>query len=759
MEIWPKSIARQTDMDIDKRSLTQRYNIKNSKLRFPEEMAKNFRNWNNPENKCWNITLIGKHARSEAPLVGVVNNSFENPSSMKERVGEEDGIQLEPEVVDVLGQRSRAGLKDLKKTMDEEHAALLGFITKGQTSKFALRELFLPGIPFVENDKNLIDMNMSVPEDLGQRLNRSQIQAIEMAMRNKVSVVWGPAATGKSRVLAQTIILLLTLKSENIVVCAPTHVAVDNLLRRTADVWIEESPSKEPNKGFVRLFSENEIETQYLTHQREIYENLYHIDAQRQRLAEGNVSSYRSYIEGRKQLIDYGAIVNKKLYETYKKQRGEMTNKILANARVIYCTCTSLRNKALHFEKVDKKTKERVVIAWPATTCIIDEAGCANPLQVMYLLIVRENFNPNKYKQVLLAPTTFSTTLGRLVLAGDHKQLPAFKLSDEAKKLWPRSFLKDCVDKGVPFTQLAVQYRMHEELYAAVNTVVYEGKVASAYKTSKPSLFLSHLLDNLPKFTAGNRIYKLNSFANFIDVDGKHQTIPNGSSCNDAEVEVVESLVEQLKLNGKPESSIAILTGYLWQLENLKKAAKRNGWSEVQIGSVDTSQGDEFDIVIISLVKTEGRSGFMSGLERANVAVTRCKEARYFVGNWDFWSQRPKNVSQEFTIMYSLLQNMQVEGFVVQGVRSSAQALELGPVASPGQDVGIEDEDDEELRRKIAEVDMALEENVQRARDRAEEEIKRIRERTAREIAGLQEDAAAEKAALSKVLKGKMRSS
>ena len=307
--------------------------------------------------------------------------------------------------------------------------------------------------------------------------------------------------------------------------------------------------------------------------------------------------------------------------------------------------------------------------------------------------------------------------------------------------------------------QLAIQYRMHEELYAAANTVVYEGKVASAYKTYKPSLFLSHLLDNLPKFTAGNKTYKLNSFANFIDVDGKHQTIPNGSSCNDAEVEVVESLVEQLKLNGKPESSIAILTGYLWQLEKLKKAAKRNGWSEVQIGSVDTSQGDEFDIVIISLVKTEGRSGFMSGLERANVAVTRCKEARYFVGNWDFWSQRPKNVSQEFTTMYSLLQNMRVEGFVVQGVQSSTHAPELGPVASPSQDVGIEDEDDEELRRKIAEVDMALEENVQRARDRAEEEIERIRERTDREIAGLQEDAAAEKAALSKVLKGKMRSS
>ena len=192
------------------------------------------------------------------------------------------------------------------------------------------------------------------------------------------------------------------------------------------------------------------------------------------------------------------------------------------------------------------------------------QAGCANSLQVMYLSMVGGNFNPNKCKQVLPAPTTFSVTLHRLVLAGDHKQLPTFVLSDEAKKLWPRSFLNDCVKKGVPTTQLAIQYCMYEELYAAANTVVYDDKVASAYKISKPSPLLSYLLDKLPEFAAGGKTYKVNSFSNFTNVDGKHQTIPNGSSCNSAEVDVIEGLVNQLKGNGKPKSSIAILTGYLW---------------------------------------------------------------------------------------------------------------------------------------------------------------------------------------------------
>lgn len=95
----------------------------------------------------------------------------------------------------------------------------------------------------------------------------------------------------------------------------------------------------------------------------------------------------------------------------------------------------------------------------------------------------------------------------------------------------------------------------------------------------------------MPEYKAGNKNYKLNSFLNFIDVEDKHQTIPNGSSCNSAEVEVVESLMKQLKANGKPASSIAVLTGYLWQLENLQKAAKMNGCSNFGILYVETSQG------------------------------------------------------------------------------------------------------------------------------------------------------------------------
>ena len=71
------------------------------------------------------------------------------------------------------------------------------------------------------------------------------------------------------------------------------------------------------------------------------------------------------------------AIFDKKYYEAYKKQRGELTNKIPGKARVIYCTCTSLRDRALHFETVSKDKKEPVIIAWPATTCTFEQGDAS----------------------------------------------------------------------------------------------------------------------------------------------------------------------------------------------------------------------------------------------------------------------------------------------------------------------------------------------------------------------------------------------
>lgn len=99
--------------------------------------------------------------------------------------------------------------------------------------------------------------------------------------------------------------------------------------------------------------------------------------------------------------------------------------------------------------------------------------------------------------------------------------------------------------------------------------------ISGTHLSSPKSPFLTHLVCNLPGFTAGNKDSKLNSFSNLTKIENKHQTIPKDSSCYSAEVEVVESQVKQSNANGKSASSISILTGYLWQLPNLGKLSKR----------------------------------------------------------------------------------------------------------------------------------------------------------------------------------------
>ena len=71
------------------------------------------------------------------------------------------------------------------------------------------------------------------------------------------------------------------------------------------------------------------------------------------------------------------ATIDKGYYEAHKKQRGDLINGILREARVVYCTCTSLRNRALHFETVSKDKKGPGVIAWPAATCTFEQGAAS----------------------------------------------------------------------------------------------------------------------------------------------------------------------------------------------------------------------------------------------------------------------------------------------------------------------------------------------------------------------------------------------
>ena len=107
---------------------------------------------------------------------------------------------------------------------------------------------------------------------------------------------------------------------------------------------------------------------------------------------------------------------------------------------------------------------------------------------------------------------------------------------------------------------------------------------------------------------------------------------------------------------GFQQSDIAVITGYSEQKRLLTERAKENGWSGVkQIMTIDSSQGDEYQIVFVNLVTTRNQAGFMSTRYRACVGTSRQMEALYFVGNADYWFTR---IEAGFKYMHDILKKI-----------------------------------------------------------------------------------------------------
>lgn len=155
-----------------------------------------------------------------------------------------------------------------------------------------------------------------------------------------------------------------------------------------------------------------------------------------------------------------------------------------------------------------------------------------------------------------------------------------------------------------------VQYRMHSELYAHLVNVIYKKPIDSFRKTKDGSPFLQSLLSQPILASARpSEVYKLRSFLHFLDVDyGVQVREQSGSSSNQQEVDVVDSLVRTLiTRDGIEKKDIGVMTGYAAQKKLLWLKARAGGWTDVSfIGTIDSSQGSQYKIVILSLVTTDG---------------------------------------------------------------------------------------------------------------------------------------------------------
>ena len=228
--------------------------------------------------------------------------------------------------------------------------------------------------------------------------------------------------------------------------------------------------------------------------------------------------------------------------------------------------------------------------------------------------------------------------LGRsLALVGDHKQLPPVEddalygiveIDPALEDLVNRSLFEQCWDGGLPAEAqclLTIQHRMHPDIAAYVSAASYDNQLENApeveaydYITRKPFPVALH----------------------FVDTEGmrgvRERRGPGGALRNEAEVRVAAQVVRLLDERAPREMSMAVIAMYAEQVERLRQALGRRRFKRtVKIDTVDSFEGREEDIVVISLVRSNerGRIGFLRVPNRLNVAISRAKRLVACIGD------------------------------------------------------------------------------------------------------------------------------
>ena len=229
-----------------------------------------------------------------------------------------------------------------------------------------------------------------------------------------------------------------------------------------------------------------------------------------------------------------------------------------------------------------------------------------------------------------------------MMLVGDPKQLPATIMSPIAKSSGLGRSLQERLmfEAKRPFTMLKIQYRMRPEISRFPSLRFYNGETVDGPNVTHVS------------YTAALPIYRTlvteQAFC-FVQVDGTEAQQASGSFHNAAEAQQITAILLDIHRRSRCLGNLTdkqawchvdrvrIITFYKAQVDLISASLEANGLAGISVSTVDSSQGSEADLVIISFVRTgnTGTIGFLSDDRRLNVALTRAKHKLICVGNME----------------------------------------------------------------------------------------------------------------------------
>ncbi|QCR22013.1 AAA domain-containing protein [Pontibacter sp. SGAir0037] len=441
-------------------------------------------------------------------------------------------------------------------------------------------------------------------------LNASQNEAVQkIAQAQDVAIIHGPPGTGKTTTLVQSI--LQTLQTQKrLLVTAPSNTAVDLLTEKLANEGVNVIRIGNPSRVSDVLL-EHTLDAQVMAHK--AYKDLKELRKVAEEYKRLAFQYKRKFgYEERNQRQLYKAESNRLLDEADQIEHY-ITDDLLDNVQVITCTLVGAANKSIRHMQYD--------------TVFIDEAAQALE-PACWIPISRAN---------------------RVVLAGDHFQLPPTVKSFEAENggLGLTLFEKCIQRQPAVSVMLRTQYRMHQHIMQFSNQEFYKGELEAHESVRESDLHTYNA-----KFAPGLAV-------EFIDTAGcgynETDMAETQSSANPEEADLLLNhlalLLKEYEPAAETESlKIGVIAPYRAQINYLQDKVEHTPLlhdllikRQLSVGTVDSFQGQERDIIYISMVRSndKGEIGFLSDIRRMNVGMTRAKKKLVIVGDSATLSQHP----------------------------------------------------------------------------------------------------------------------
>uniref|UniRef100_A0A336KZM3 CSON001955 protein n=1 Tax=Culicoides sonorensis TaxID=179676 RepID=A0A336KZM3_CULSO len=500
-----------------------------------------------------------------------------------------------------------------------------------------------PAEKLILNPHNIdFDRNLKSTQNQSglERLNQEQFDVLtvvsEKITRNRekpqIFLIEGPPGTGKSRLICNMIVhMLRTAITPNagfrILLCAPSNNAVNVLTEKLASYreilktkndksyevikLVRFGHQLEPMSHLSSLYSldalvEKEVVDHFKSTADQIPSNC---NEQEERISlknkitdlENSVQNPTDYHElqkNKRNLLDLKIKLEKlekKMYFLVKNQKNldEFKMKARKNklnlATIVCCTlgsCPSLKNNCS--QKFD--------------ILIIDEASQATEINCL---------------------PAINLGVKHIVMIGDTQQLPGMVQCRKAKDLGLGTSLftrirEVAISTNHQLMSLRSQYRMHPEILKFPNQQFYGNQIKNS---------------NTIIGQSSDKSYKLKPYLVF-ELESEQNFTQNPNCYNTDEISFVLDLVNTLnELTPPGKYSIGVVTPYAKQKKLIEDKLRDKSDKNITVFTIDSIQGQERDIIVLSCTRTEG-IGFMSSRERLNVALTRARRSLFICGNF-----------------------------------------------------------------------------------------------------------------------------